>query len=255
MKIEFFKIIRKRTIECVLSTDMAFHSKIFGQISSKLTYFQQSKTDKTLLNFFNDQTNNCSKFDLQQEFLNYVLHIGDIAHPAKPWNIELKWSDLIYKEFFNQGDKEKSLKINVSFLCDRETTSVPKSQVGFIKNIILPSFSLILAIMPLSEEMNKYVVKNLEKWMLCEDEENKNNDININSNNNIKNESENGINPYKANNNASNNNKNNEPNCNINKDNGICNDKNNNNLILIYIMITIRIINSIIDKMNCNLFY
>jgi len=179
-KIDFFKILRKHVIECVLSTDMALHSKIFGQISSKLTYYRDSKQDKSLVDFFADQTNNCSKFDVQQEFMNYVLHVGDIAHPGKPWNIELKWSDLIYKEFFNQGDKEKSLKLPVSFLCDRNITSIPKSQVGFIKNIIMPSFSLIISIMPLCEEMNKYISKNLEKWILMEEEENKNNELRMN---------------------------------------------------------------------------
>ena len=174
MKIEYFKILRKRTIECVLSTDMTFHSKIFGQISSKLTYYLESKQQKSLVDFFTDQNNNCSKFDLQQEFMNFILHFGDIAHPAKSWNIELKWSDLIFREFFNQGDKEKSLNLSISFLCDRNTTSIPKSQVGFIKNIVMPSFSLILTIIPLSESLNDLLLKNLKKWMSIEDEENKN---------------------------------------------------------------------------------
>ncbi len=152
---------------------MAFHSKMFNQISSKLNSYQKSGSEESLLDYHSNENLNCSKFDIQQEFLNYILHIGDIAHPAKPWNVELKWSDLIYSEFFSQGDKEKTYKINVSFLCDRETTSISKSQVGFIKNIILPSFSLITAIIPLSEEMNKYIEKNLENWMLFEDEEKK----------------------------------------------------------------------------------
>jgi hypothetical protein len=38
----------------------------------------------------------------------------------------------------------------------------------------MPSFSLILLIIPFSEEMNNYIIKNLEKWMLLEDEENSN---------------------------------------------------------------------------------
>jgi hypothetical protein len=85
LKVELFKILRKRTIECVLSTDMALHSKIFGQISSKLTYFQECGKGQSLIEFFTDGGNNCSKFDIQQEFMNYILHVGDIAHPAKPW--------------------------------------------------------------------------------------------------------------------------------------------------------------------------
>lgn len=155
---------------------MAFHTKIFCQISSKLNYFKESNQQKSLIEFFTDENNECSKFDLQQEFMNYILHFADIAHPAKPWNIELKWSDLIFKEFFNQGDKEKAMNLPVSFLCDRETTSIPKSQVGFIKNIILPSFSLVVDIIPLSNNLNKYLVENTQNWIGLDDEENKNKD-------------------------------------------------------------------------------
>jgi len=157
---------------------MAFHTKILGQISSKLNYFLESKSEKSLIEFFTDKDNKNSKFDLQQEFMNYILHFADIAHPAKPWDIELKWSRLIFKEFFNQGDKEKALKLPVSFLCDRDITSVPKSQIGFLKNIIMPSFSVVVSLLPLSENMNKYLMKNLENWILLEEEENKKGNIN-----------------------------------------------------------------------------
>jgi hypothetical protein len=168
---------------------MAFHTKIICQISSKLSYFQSSNQEKTLVDFFTDETNQFSKFDLQQEFMNYVLHFADIAHPAKPWDIELKWSELIFKEFFNQGDKEKALKLPVSFLCDRDTTSVPKSQIGFLKNIVMPSFSLVHVIIPLAESMNKYLLQNMENWMLLEEQEDKNKDA-ISANNNLNNDND-----------------------------------------------------------------
>jgi hypothetical protein len=90
MRPEVYKIFRKRTIECFLSTDMAFLLKIFGQISSKLSYYLGAKQEKSLIDFFIDEKNNCSKFNLQQKLMNFVLHITDIAHPAKPWEIELK---------------------------------------------------------------------------------------------------------------------------------------------------------------------
>lgn len=182
MKTEVFKIMRKRTIECILSTDMALHSKIFGQISSKLNYYLEANQGLSIVDFFTDKNNSSSKFDLQQEFLNYILHIDDIAHPAKPWTIEIKWSELIHKEFFNQGDLEKNLNLPVSFLCDRHATSIPKSQIGFIKNIIMPSFSLMKNIIPLSEDMNKHIIKNLEKWMMLEEENTSKDDIKNNRN-------------------------------------------------------------------------
>ena len=34
------------------------------------------------------------------------------------------------EEFFNQGDQEKELGLDMSPLCDRNTTQIPQSQIG-----------------------------------------------------------------------------------------------------------------------------
>lgn len=50
-----------------------------------------------------------------------------------------------------QGDREKQLGIACSPLCDRQTTLVEKSQIGFIDFIVEPSFNI------LSDMMEKVV--------------------------------------------------------------------------------------------------
>lgn len=162
MKYDKYKIFRKRTIDCVLATDMTVHCKQVAQISSKLNFYQLN-SENGIINFqkiFEDQ----NKFEIQQEFMNFVVHLSDIAHPAKPWLLEQKWSNLIFEEFFNQGDLEKSMKLPVSFLCDREKTEIPKSQVGFIKNIISPCISLMGKLLSEIHEYSEYVNNSLEKW-------------------------------------------------------------------------------------------
>ena len=42
-----------------------------------------------------------------------------------------------------QGDREKQLGIACSPLCDRQTTLVEKSQIGFIDFIVEPSFNVL----------------------------------------------------------------------------------------------------------------
>lgn len=44
----------------------------------------------------------------------------------------------VMEEFFRQGDKEKELGLPVGGLHDRDTTNIPKSQMGFIDFIVLP---------------------------------------------------------------------------------------------------------------------
>ena len=164
IKSELLKILRKRTIECVLATDMALHSKQISQITSKIDYYSQTGEGTPFIEFYSDEKNSNSKFDTQQEFMNFIVHVADISHPAKPWEIELKWSDLIFKEFFNQGDQEKSMNLPMSFLCDRETTNISKSQVGFINNIIRPTFQLVVALLPNTENLMNCIEENLDKW-------------------------------------------------------------------------------------------
>lgn len=44
------------------------------------------------------------------------------------------------EEFFQQGDLEKESKLPLSFLCDRCTTHIPKSQVSFFEFCAHPLF-------------------------------------------------------------------------------------------------------------------
>lgn len=59
-----------------------------------------------------------------------------------------KWTYLLFDEFFEQGDTEKAQSLPVSFLCDRLTTNVAKSQNGFISFIVLPLFTQVTELMP-----------------------------------------------------------------------------------------------------------
>lgn len=62
--------------------------------------------------------------------LALFLHMADISHPGKTWDLHEKWTFQLIEEFFRQGDREKELGLPCSPLCDRNTTAVPESQVG-----------------------------------------------------------------------------------------------------------------------------
>jgi cGMP-dependent 3',5'-cyclic phosphodiesterase len=48
--------------------------------------------------------------------------------------------ELIYQEFFSQGDLERSLGRNPSEMMDRHKASIPELQIGFLDGIALPVF-------------------------------------------------------------------------------------------------------------------
>lgn len=76
------------------------------------------------------------------------MHSADVSVPCREFNIVKEWTYLLFEEFFYQGDEEKSKKLPISFLCDRETTNVAKSQPGFINFIVIPLFSTMAEFMP-----------------------------------------------------------------------------------------------------------
>ncbi|MEJ1278304.1 hypothetical protein NN561_009226 [Cricetulus griseus] len=92
--------------------------------------------------------------------MSLILHAADISHPAKTWELHYRWTMALMEEFFRQGDKEAELGLPFSPLCDRKSTMVAQSQIGFIDFIVEPTFSLLTdttekIVIPLIEESAK----------------------------------------------------------------------------------------------------
>ncbi len=167
LTIEEFKVVRKRIIECVLSTDMARHTKAVNCMKLKIKAVNDDKNImKNIINVKED-----SKFDRQQEILNYFLHCADISNPSKNEKLCKRWTILVVEEFHLQGDLEKKENLPISFLCDRNNFNLPKSQIGFISNIVFPCFTLLVMLCPNLEFVIKSLDSNLKMWVR-EDEKN-----------------------------------------------------------------------------------
>ena len=69
-----------------------------------------------------------------------ALHMADISPPSREFEIANEWTYLLFQEFFKQGDLEKEQNLPVTFLCNRNTTSVSGSQPGFIGFVVQPLF-------------------------------------------------------------------------------------------------------------------
>uniref|UniRef100_A0A674NNR2 Phosphodiesterase n=1 Tax=Takifugu rubripes TaxID=31033 RepID=A0A674NNR2_TAKRU len=128
--------LRSLVVEMVLATDMSCH-------------FEQIKVMKSLL----QQPDAIDK----AKALSLLLHTADISHPAKPWSLHHRWTFSLLEEFFRQGDKEAELGLPFSPLCDRKSTMVAQSQIGFIDFIVEPTFTVMTEMIekimtPLMEE-------------------------------------------------------------------------------------------------------
>lgn len=170
---EEYRYIRKRIIDCILSTDMALHSKTILNIKTK-TDILKIRKGENVEKLIEDKSNQKLMAESQQEVLNLLIHLGDLSHNSKSSDISYKWTLLLYEEFFNQGDKERVLGKPISFLCDRYTTNICKSQVGFLKFIIQPSYEVLINIIP---EAESYFFDNIRQniifWELKGEEQEK----------------------------------------------------------------------------------
>jgi hypothetical protein len=149
--------MRKRIVECVLATDMTLHTKEHNFLKLKIENYEISKGENLHKVFTN--LDNIALFNTQQEFLNTLLHMADISNPTKPNAVYIRWVDKVMEEFWAQGDREKEMKLPISFLCDRTTTKVPNSQIGFIDGIVLPLAKGVVEMLPgLS-----YIIENINE--------------------------------------------------------------------------------------------
>jgi len=159
-----YKHLRKRTIEAVLATDMANHSKLVGVMTSRLYYQIKDDNSSISLSQLLEENKDINKFEIQQDYINFILHAIDIGHAAKDFELEKKWAEIVTEEFHNQGDTEAKLNLPISFLCDRKTSNVPLSQIGFISGIVLPTFQLAQRLLPDICIYTELIIKSREEW-------------------------------------------------------------------------------------------
>ncbi|CAG9329423.1 unnamed protein product [Blepharisma stoltei] len=149
---EHYTTVRKLIIEMVLGTDMSKHWDFLTAFKAKNVsgHLKQLETA-----------------DQKIDVLKLIVKGADIGHSAKSQDLHKKWSFLVIEEFFNQGDIEKMKKLPVSMYCDRNNTDIPKSQIGFIKNIVLPLYEVMsnyLASELIEENCVKEIQNNLVMW-------------------------------------------------------------------------------------------
>ena len=150
---------------------MTLHNKEFQFLKSKSQTYN-IKGGENVEKIF-ENIDPVTSFNLRQEFLNVLIHSADVSNPSKPLEIYKQWAERCVSEFFKQGDMEKRLGMPVSFNCDRDTVSLPQSQVGFIDAIVYPLFSVICEFFPGVNFTLENMSKNLAYYKGVKENENK----------------------------------------------------------------------------------
>lgn len=146
LSLEEYRVARRRIIEGILHTDMEAHSRNYSLLKNKLDALEIKKGLN--INKLSENIDLNTVFENQQTILGYSLHACDISGNTKQIKINNKWKDLLFEEFFAQGDLEKKEGFPISMLCDRNNTKINHSQIGFINFVVKPSFELLVDVFP-----------------------------------------------------------------------------------------------------------
>lgn len=143
-------LVRETIITIVLNTDMAFHFKNLGMFKSKLQMNAISQGA-------GDAAFNLEKGEDRKLLLEICLHCSDIGNPARSFNVAQKWSNLVMKEFYAQGDEERHRKMKVSVFMDRfdGELALAKCQKGFIEFVVRPLYEQWCEFLSTNEKCNK----------------------------------------------------------------------------------------------------
>lgn len=128
---------RKIIINLILGTDMVHHfeqiqkANVFLEVHGESTrQYCRGKVD-TIECVVNDEKSKLF-------FLEMILHSCDISNPFKPFHICSQWADLVVEEFFQQGEREAALGLDISPMMDRRNTNMFNMQLGFIEFVVSP---------------------------------------------------------------------------------------------------------------------
>ncbi|XP_062615752.1 cGMP-dependent 3',5'-cyclic phosphodiesterase-like isoform X1 [Saccostrea cucullata] len=133
--------------DIILATDLSHHLKIMNSLKemAKVGYDNKNERHHSLL-------------------LCLLMTASDLSDQTKPWDNTKHVAALIYREFFSQGDMEKSLGQKPAEMMDRERARIPDLQIGFLDHIALPVYKLLADLFPASEIVRDTVVDNRRHW-------------------------------------------------------------------------------------------
>ncbi|KAG1698116.1 cAMP-specific 3',5'-cyclic phosphodiesterase [Nymphon striatum] len=120
--------MRKMVIDMVLATDMSKHMSLLADLKTMVETKKVAGSGVLLLDNYTDRI----------QVLQNMVHCADLSSPTKPLELYQKWVDRIMEEFFQQGDKEHAQGLEMSPMCDRLSSTMEQTQVGFIDYVVHP---------------------------------------------------------------------------------------------------------------------
>jgi len=96
-----------------------------------------------------------------------IMTASDLSDQTKDWLRTKKIVELVYNEFFTQGDLEKAMGNKPMESMDRERACIPTLQIQFLDHIVVPVYRTLADLHPAAEEPYQVVLVNKKKWTIA----------------------------------------------------------------------------------------
>ena len=107
-----------------------------------------------------EEWNESDKYD----FLSALMHACDVSNLCKEKSLMLHWSQVLYVEFYAQGDRERELGLEVSEICDRNNPKRAGASIGFATFIVKPLFEGLKPFFKVCDQALSLLTQNTVYW-------------------------------------------------------------------------------------------
>uniref|UniRef100_A0A8D3CFB9 Phosphodiesterase n=1 Tax=Scophthalmus maximus TaxID=52904 RepID=A0A8D3CFB9_SCOMX len=130
-----FRTLRQAIIDMVLATEMTRHfehvNKFVNSINKPMAAIEETSSSANIRNSPENRL----------LIKRMLIKCADVANPCRPLELCIEWAGRISEEYFAQTDEEKRQGMPVVMpVFDRNTCSVPKSQISFMDYFITDMF-------------------------------------------------------------------------------------------------------------------
>ncbi|XP_076020101.1 high affinity cAMP-specific and IBMX-insensitive 3',5'-cyclic phosphodiesterase 8B isoform X2 [Genypterus blacodes] len=138
-----FRTLRQAIIDMVLATEMTRHfehvNKFVNSINKPMAAIEETGSNVSVCVCVAANIKNSPENRLLIKRM--LIKCADVANPCRPLELCIEWAGRISEEYFAQTDEEKRKGLPVVMpVFDRNTCSVPKSQISFIDYFINDMF-------------------------------------------------------------------------------------------------------------------
>ncbi|XP_008060280.1 high affinity cAMP-specific and IBMX-insensitive 3',5'-cyclic phosphodiesterase 8A [Carlito syrichta] len=165
-----YRTLRQAIIDMVLATEMTKHfehvNKFVNSINKPLAALKEHRETAKDQEAINTMLRTPENRTLIKRML---IKCSDVSNPCRSLEHCIEWAARISEEYFSQTDEEKQLDLPVVMpVFDRNTCSIPKSQISFIDYFITDMFDAWDVFVDLPDLM-QHLDNNFKYWKGLDD--------------------------------------------------------------------------------------